>query len=199
MDGSPPSPTITDAQIKAAESLRSASIGWISSADAKATTIASVLAVVLGLVSIDMAEKSHAASLEVVYWVFLGLGALSVVLCVATLWPVTDRRALVPSSKLSASPTFFGDVPNDFASYAAREASEDDMRRDAFEQAFIVAHIARRKMKLVRCTIASFVATMLTLVLVAFLASRGAPSDAHAPSAPSDAHAPSETSEPTAT
>lgn len=175
MPDTTPEPKITDDQLKAAEALRSASIGWIMSADAKATTIASVLAVVLGLVSIDMAEASHAASLQVVYWVFLGLGAISVVLCVATLWPMTNRRAYVPTSALATSPTYFGDIPDDFAAYAARHASDDDIRRDTFEQAFIVARIARRKMRLVRLTITSFVITMLTLVLVAFLASVGRP------------------------
>lgn len=165
-------PAISDKQVEVAKTLRDNSVGWIGSADSKATTIASVLAVVLGLVSMDMAEASHAANLQAVYWAFLGLGAVSVVFCVATLWPVTNRTRHVGSA-LEKSPTYFGDVPAEFAIFAARKTSDDDLKRDALEQAFIVARIARRKMVLVRWTIGSFVLTMLTLVLLAFLGSIG--------------------------
>lgn len=161
----------SEARLKAADALRSNSIGWIANADAKATTIASVLTVVLGVVSIDMAEASRAAGLEFVYAVFLCSSAVSVGFCVSTLWPVTKRKTYVKPSSLGASPTFFGDIPKSFEDYAKRSVSEEDLRRDRTEQAFIIARIARRKMRLVRCTIASFVVTMVSLIVLAGLGS----------------------------
>lgn len=154
----------------AAYDLKQASIQWIASADSKATTIASILAVVLGLVSVDMAEAVRTANLQGYYWTFLGVGALTVLLCGLTLWPRTNRRRYVPNS--NPSPTFFGDVPDDYESYANRVVTELDLHRDTMEQAFIVAHIAKRKMWLVRATIVMFGGTMLLLFLLAFNASK---------------------------
>jgi hypothetical protein len=155
-----------------AVALRANSIGWIASADSKATTIASVLAVVLGLVSIEMAKASRDASLEFVYWAFLGLGAVTVVLCVFTLWPRTDRRSYVPHSPLSISPTFFGDVPSDYKTYQDRIARDLDLEGDMIEQAFVVACIAKEKMILVRVTIVAFALTLMTLSMLAFFTTR---------------------------
>ncbi|MBN8612705.1 MAG: hypothetical protein J0L92_19070 [Deltaproteobacteria bacterium] len=153
---------ISDEQLKAAEALRATSVGWIASADSKATTIASVLAVVMGVVSIDF-DKSRDASSAYAFWAFLALATLSIFLCVSTIWPRTNRRTYVPDSLHYASPTYFGDIPRDYHGYQNRAPSDLDLRKDTFEQAYVVARIAAAKMKLIRATIACFAASMLAL------------------------------------
>lgn len=168
---------ITKGQLEAAEKLRQAAVGWIGDADAKATTIASVLAVVLGLVSLDMATASRAASLEWIYWTFLAFSVVSVGFCIGTLWPVTNRRAYVPESRLEYSVSFFGDVPTTYAEFRRRDPTDEDVKADVFEQSYVLARIANRKMVLVRCTIVFFILALISLAVLAFAATVVSPSD----------------------
>ncbi len=159
-----------DRALEAADGLRSAAASWIQSADAKATTIASVAAVMLGLVSLSLPTEHPAIWLRVGYVGFFISTVVTVLLCMSVIWPRTNRRGILGPSSAALSPSYFGDVPADFMAFKLRVVVSADIDRDRMEQAFVVAYIARLKMRRIRWTIVAFGFNVALLVGLASFA-----------------------------
>lgn len=166
-----------------------ASLSWISSADAKATTLLSIVAVVLGLLTLD-GPTFEVGSAGWFVFLLLVLSLLASVSCaVGVIWPRTNRREIlsVPSvpvkgsdiaadkepgcsgdvdtvarvAILTVSPTLFAEVPSSYEAYLDQTWPEDWASRNTKEQAFVVSVIAKKKMLLVAWSIRFFAVALV--------------------------------------
>lgn len=147
-------------------------IGWIGSADSKAIGLLTIQAVLLGLVLLAQSSEGQSAIHNIAFWCFVVLTFISVAFCIATLWPRTNRGKILSESTnpiLIKSPTFFKDVTkSDFCSFKkfAKEPKADVLRMDEEEQAFVLAHIATKKMMLIKWSIILVLASIFSLCVV---------------------------------
>lgn len=148
--------------------LRQFSVGWIASADAKATGIATISAVVLGLIYLDGTKYELCSGLWVLYIAFLGSLAATVASSLAVIWPRINRvEYLGVSAKGVKSPTFFGDVEASFDDFRKGVTTPEALALDAIEQTYIVARIATTKMRWVRINAICFGMTLILLLILA--------------------------------
>lgn len=147
----------------------SKSVGWIASAETKATAGLTLQTVLIGLVMMDGTHDAMHPTVTYLFWGFLASGVLGGACCLLVLWPRTRRSKLLGVKGASAaSPTFFGDVAaKSFEAFRNTGLSNGDLERDATEQAYILAKIASVKMWWVK---ASFLLLGTSVILLAALA-----------------------------
>lgn len=147
------------------ELIASKSVGWIASAEAKATAGLTVEAVLIGLVMMDGKHDPTHQLVTLLFWCFIASAALAAGCCLFVLWPRTNRlRLLGVKGKTSLSPTFFEDVTaQSFENFKFATFSDMDIKQDAIEQAYILAKIARLKMWWVKVSFLCVGASVLLL------------------------------------
>lgn len=148
------------------------SVGWINSADVKATSILTIASVILGLAFVGDKVTNESGLFIIVYVMFLLATILTVLSCIVTLWPRTNRSKLLEVSNTSnLSNIYFADViEGDFAQFLERtnKLNSNDLQQDKIEQVFIAAKIANNKMYSIRIavillTLSLFLLTVLGL------------------------------------
>lgn len=157
------SPETSKMRLDAADKLKNNSSSWIGSADAKATTIASVASVVLGIVA-AFGPTPHAHTANMCYTFFAIASTATIFSCLGVILPRTRRSAYIGPNGLRTSPSYFGDVPDTFAAYCQLDIATEVEDADRLEQAYIAARIAKEKMFFVQLTTWCFVVTLLLLV-----------------------------------
>jgi hypothetical protein len=141
------------------ELVKGSALGWIGSADAKATALLSIAGVILGLNSLAGGAAPFSFRLAYGISTFVCVGS-----CAMVLWPRTNRKALINDETVEVSPTFFGDIAKrtykEFADLAGRSNATGLLEEDATEQAYVVAKIAAKKMWWMRIAVVAFVVSL---------------------------------------
>lgn len=150
-------------------SVLSTAAGWIASADQKAASILSVNGAALALVFAFSNETEHiwARCMVLAFGLF---AVISVVLCAVTVFPSTNRPRILAHAKAerprALSATFFADIVKmSFPAFVSSAATTlpAALLQDAQEQAYVVAAIATRKMKLMKWAIAAAIVAYIAL------------------------------------
>jgi Family of unknown function (DUF5706) len=163
------------------ERTRLAAAGWIGSADTKATALLTISGALLALLAAVFATSSGVRALPVTHRIaFVGFclaSIVSIAASTATLWPRTNRSALLKERgwpNPGVSPTFFGDQASlshkEFGELHANQ-NETSLAGDLSEQAHIMCVIAAVKMKCLRVSIATFAFALLCLAGLVIVAS----------------------------
>jgi MFS family permease len=150
-------PEKTKVQLTRARDASARAVGWIGSADTKATAMLTIAGAVLAIVSGYGVGKTQWADWR--FYLMLGfvLGMIgTTALAALALTPRLNRVALLKCGGLTEkdreakSTLFFGDLGLLKATEFFEAMKTPATDRDELEQAYIVAVIARRKMILVR-------------------------------------------------
>ena len=148
---------------------KQAAASWISSADTKATTILALSGVLLSIMVAAFSIGSRPQNLTCLQCVELclfGLASLAATIAaLSSLYPRTNRRALLSSRGWPPRPyslSYYGDLaslsPKEFASRMQESPSEDEL-----EQAFVLAVIAKIKMRWLRLSVLATAISLLSL------------------------------------
>lgn len=164
-----------DAPSANAQKAKEIATGWIASADVKASALLAVAGAVL---AIALASPVKGGAEAILLGLFSVGTAVSIVASAFVIFPRTDRMDILTKAKcadpLTRSPTFFSDLGLlDFPDFKALVSEADDAikRRDLFEQAYVMAVIARRKMRLMGVAVVALAIAMIFLCAAFFTAS----------------------------
>ncbi|NMB11051.1 MAG: hypothetical protein GX977_02070 [Firmicutes bacterium] len=160
-------------RIKAVTSTANA---WIASADSKAFGILGLCGVLIGLAIVRGPISKTALRLHLA---FLACSILAATASLVSLWPRLERTKILctreAGSPLPASPTFFGDVGKmSFHEFLTTidELNAELLERDLYEQAYILAVIARRKMLWVKVSAGLLMLAVLAMAVLSVVISR---------------------------
>lgn len=149
------------------EPLKSATQGWIASADSKAAAMLTASAVLLAFIgAAGIGPKANSIQLGL-FVAFAALIIAHVCCLLAVLWPRTSRAALGDRDARKRSLTFFGDIAKiSFNNFLSETHTPAERRADLRRQVYMLARIADRKMRYYRAALALFVPALLCFVAV---------------------------------
>lgn len=150
-------------------------VTWIASADAKATALVTLLAVVLSLVGIGASQKESPAgiALQIIFVLFVLLAVCAAVVCLVVILPRTSRKEFLPGEVSGRSPTFFSDLATlSFQKFSeiCAQPDREQFNLDAVEQAFILNRIAAKKMRAMHWAVWLTIISLFALAIMVLTA-----------------------------
>lgn len=147
---------------------------WISSADTKAAALAGISNILLGAIFLsnhkpDSSDPGWTTHLPPV---FIVLVALLHVLVAVVLWPRTNRkRWLDEELPLPKSSSHFAEISRmSFREFKTQATANEEA--DTYEQAYVLARIASRKMFWYRAALITFLAALVAFAIMAWFQNR---------------------------
>lgn len=170
----------TDTRTRHLERVRTGAVGWINSADSKATAILTVGGALLALLAAVLAVSSpteRPLKLVMPFVVFCIADFVSIAFAALVVYPRVNREAILKDSgwdnALPTSRTFFADIAKlSVPEFRALFAQPDDeaTAADDLEQAFVLQHIASRKMYAIRASIIALSVSLAALTALLVIA-----------------------------